>query len=356
MVDLRASITEAGSGSWVVGAHGSRSHQARPRRSTWPMGHDRVPTHRCTVTARSRCNAGICDSWHGSGYRMAVGVRQDRARRSEGEMQLPTASAVFALLAAGPVNAGWNLNHCQQSLNEAKAKAGHVCTIDHLRADATEILGTDAGTDKSDSLSVQRDRVTRDWAERGAAELFRVTATQAGRAAETVQTSRKATIQAVRDFWATVAFFTQDFPGDEMMAALLISQEYSKRNLAEVLASVPEATPEIFRSTPGAPADTLPRGVPEAALRMQAAALLRQCEQERGASEWWLCAGYVDGVADTLTGHRLSCPPGVVTYGQLESIVLKFLRDHPERLHENRLVLVEEALRGAFPCSPTPSR
>jgi hypothetical protein len=29
---------------------------------------------------------------------------------------------------------------------------------------------------------------------------------------------------------------------------------------------------------------------------------------------------------------------------------VKWLRDHPERLHEQKSVLTLEALRGAFPC------
>jgi Rap1a immunity proteins len=41
---------------------------------------------------------------------------------------------------------------------------------------------------------------------------------------------------------------------------------------------------------------------------------------------------------------------GKVPVGQLARIVVKWLRDHPERLHEPRSGLVLEALRDAFPC------
>ena len=40
--------------------------------------------------------------------------------------------------------------------------------------------------------------------------------------------------------------------------------------------------------------------------------------------------------------------PGGVTYGQQVSIIEKFLRDHPEKLHESAYTLVVQALTDAF--------
>jgi hypothetical protein len=44
------------------------------------------------------------------------------------------------------------------------------------------------------------------------------------------------------------------------------------------------------------------------------------------------------------------CPSDTITYGQEQKIVLKYLNDHPEKLHLPSTFLVREAFRGAFPC------
>ena len=59
------------------------------------------------------------------------------------------------------------------------------------------------------------------------------------------------------------------------------------------------------------------------------------------------CSAYVAGVFDAMDNV---CPPDGVTYGQMVRVVLKFLNDHPERLHEGRFRLVVDALRAAWPC------
>jgi hypothetical protein len=63
------------------------------------------------------------------------------------------------------------------------------------------------------------------------------------------------------------------------------------------------------------------------------------------------CQGVVMGIGDVgrLTGHI--CIPESATVSQDERVVLKFLRDHPERLHERDTQLVFEALKQAFPCA-----
>jgi hypothetical protein len=59
--------------------------------------------------------------------------------------------------------------------------------------------------------------------------------------------------------------------------------------------------------------------------------------------------GYVGGVAD-VTGGVLWCAPSNVQFGQLPSIVSKYLNNHPEIWHKPAHVLVINALRDAFPC------
>jgi len=62
------------------------------------------------------------------------------------------------------------------------------------------------------------------------------------------------------------------------------------------------------------------------------------------------CDSYVTGLADGLIVANRICVPDEVTNGQTAAVVLKFLNDHPERLHERRRTLASEALIRAFPC------
>jgi hypothetical protein len=60
------------------------------------------------------------------------------------------------------------------------------------------------------------------------------------------------------------------------------------------------------------------------------------------------CRGIIEGVT---SASPLVCPTGGVTFGQEVRVVLKFLQDHPEKLHLSGAQLVQDALAQAFPCS-----
>jgi hypothetical protein len=76
------------------------------------------------------------------------------------------------------------------------------------------------------------------------------------------------------------------------------------------------------------------------------------------------CAGFMDGVIDTARAWENSdeelkrkhepwvrfCLPKEVTNGQIARVFVKFLEDHPEKLHFPANLLFIEALRTAFPC------
>jgi len=62
--------------------------------------------------------------------------------------------------------------------------------------------------------------------------------------------------------------------------------------------------------------------------------------------------GYVSGVADSFNGVGI-CPPDNVTYGQLASITLKYLRNNPEEWNKDGSGLVYESLSAVFPCKKT---
>lgn len=212
-------------------------------------------------------------------------------------MQPLTALTVFALFAAGQPQGGWDLAKCRQTLTEAHAAAGHVCTPDHLDADLAKLLKETSGPIDATLLPFVRELALGGLAESG----------------EAVTKSREAAKKAERRvrMWAKV------------------EQQY------------------------GPPASG-----------SSGSQLLDLCEHNDP-----LCLGYISGAADVLALYGLIvevyepdpepgaperprpfCSPVGATYGQFQKVVVKFLREHPERLHERRRTLVEDALRLAFPC------
>ncbi|CRM39151.1 hypothetical protein BK634_03320 [Pseudomonas chlororaphis] len=72
-----------------------------------------------------------------------------------------------------------------------------------------------------------------------------------------------------------------------------------------------------------------------------------------------VCAGFVNGVTDTLVLARIASPETIAicipregfTMGQAARVLLKYLDDHPETLHENASMLALQAYRAAYPCN-----
>jgi hypothetical protein len=64
------------------------------------------------------------------------------------------------------------------------------------------------------------------------------------------------------------------------------------------------------------------------------------------------CFGEVIGIAHTLAYLKIVCVPRNkgITAGQTFQIVLKYLENHPEHLHENFTALAIEGLKTAWPC------
>jgi hypothetical protein len=49
-----------------------------------------------------------------------------------------------------------------------------------------------------------------------------------------------------------------------------------------------------------------------------------------------------------------TCIPDEAPIAQLTRVIVKWLREHPERLHDLKSFLVMDALKNAFPCPGTP--
>ena len=63
-----------------------------------------------------------------------------------------------------------------------------------------------------------------------------------------------------------------------------------------------------------------------------------------------MCRWYVLGMSDALVDDEKICPSHGVLDQQIALVVKKYLSDHPESLNRDAVVLVEDALKKAFPC------
>lgn len=83
---------------------------------------------------------------------------------------------------------------------------------------------------------------------------------------------------------------------------------------------------------------------------------LEFCESDNPV-EWGQCMGYIASAHDTHEAlvewgdlpPQMCVPPGA-TVGQLQKVVLKRFKEHPETLHLQAGGLILSALMNAFPC------
>lgn len=64
------------------------------------------------------------------------------------------------------------------------------------------------------------------------------------------------------------------------------------------------------------------------------------------------CMGYLVGVYDSYEGITI-CPgdnASNITIGQLQLISVKYMREHPEKLNNSAIDIIERGLNQAFPC------
>lgn len=80
--------------------------------------------------------------------------------------------------------------------------------------------------------------------------------------------------------------------------------------------------------------------------------LLELCEKE--TFERVYCLGFIDGaISGLVIGYSsapIFCIPDSGNLGQFERIVEKYLKEHPEELHEPAAGIVGYAVVEAFPC------
>lgn len=87
--------------------------------------------------------------------------------------------------------------------------------------------------------------------------------------------------------------------------------------------------------------------------------LLADCEKGEDQSlpnrhhYYAYCSGYITGVVDGLSYldfQKRFCLSKGVTHGQATKVVIKYLKENPQRLHEGYASIILSALKEAFPC------
>ena len=59
--------------------------------------------------------------------------------------------------------------------------------------------------------------------------------------------------------------------------------------------------------------------------------------------------GYVRGVEDSMNGVRFCIPAGATSKQQV-ALITKYVKDHPEELHNGAATFIVQALQPAYPC------
>ena len=63
--------------------------------------------------------------------------------------------------------------------------------------------------------------------------------------------------------------------------------------------------------------------------------------------------GYVRGVEDSMNGVRF-CIPAQATSAQQVAFLTKYVKAHPDELHNGATTLIVQALQPAYPCATPP--
>ena len=91
--------------------------------------------------------------------------------------------------------------------------------------------------------------------------------------------------------------------------------------------------------------------------------LLQTCTDDGLSGEAFTCLAYIEGVVDSTQFYaslnllnRTICAPKGVTLGQMQDIVIAYLRANPGTRHLPSVYLITLSMREAFPCSGQASK
>jgi hypothetical protein len=82
--------------------------------------------------------------------------------------------------------------------------------------------------------------------------------------------------------------------------------------------------------------------------------LIEFCKKEELSMNFGICFGLMIGLDDGLYigfgGVKPYCLPANASKGQMRKVLLKYLEEHPEKLHESYAHSIISAFTEAFPC------
>lgn len=99
-------------------------------------------------------------------------------------------------------------------------------------------------------------------------------------------------------------------------------------------------------------------------LKPACAAYVAGIPPDRGeALKAGVCIGFVDGwvqlammLKPPLVSEELFCPPKGVTNQQVIDVAVKYMNDHPEKLHLSAAQILYDAMSNSFPCLSKPTK
>ena len=95
----------------------------------------------------------------------------------------------------------------------------------------------------------------------------------------------------------------------------------------------------------------------DTAKALSAAKNMPACKEQQTASKWLqgTCVGqmemiYLLAFSNNLGPNAKFCPPDGATIDQTTKVVIKYIDERPEQLHQPFVLLAIDALRKAWPC------
>lgn len=113
----------------------------------------------------------------------------------------------------------------------------------------------------------------------------------------------------------------------------------------------------FFASTVPAAASTGAKGIQDCKDAIQ----IYETRKWSGSWHAAFAAGNCSGVVRTVLtiaardpGQRIACPPDKISMRQGLRVVVRYMEQHPQKLHFDLMTLAMEAVQEAFPCSTKP--
>jgi Rap1a immunity proteins len=82
--------------------------------------------------------------------------------------------------------------------------------------------------------------------------------------------------------------------------------------------------------------------------------LYKDCITQERSIQSDFCIGYLEGAVDAFSSDGTLCLPPNVAAGQVQDMVMSYLRAHPENRHYTASSIVRQVLEVSFSCKKQP--